>query len=76
MLLRSRMHCLSPCDNPSTGTGAGRKGTPPRLLSTNECKKFDNTLCGGPATNKQWKKKIKKAQENTSFDIFYKLREL
>ena len=30
MLLRSRMHCLSLCDNPSTGTGAGRKGMPPQ----------------------------------------------
>lgn len=71
MLLRSRIHCLSLCDNPRTGTGAGRNGIPPRLLSTNECRKFDKTLCGGPAIYKQWKKQIKQAQENSSLDICY-----
>lgn len=49
MLLRSRMHCLSPSDKPSIGRGVGWKGTPPRLLSRNECKKLDRTLCGVPA---------------------------
>lgn len=48
MLLRSRMHFLSPSDNPNSGSAAGWKGIPLRLLSTNECKKLDNTLCGGP----------------------------
>lgn len=52
MLLRSRMHCLSPSDNPNTGSGVGRNGTPPRLLSTKECKKLDNTLWGGPAVQR------------------------
>ena len=65
MLLRSRMHCLSLCDNPSTGTGAGRKGMPPRLLSTNECRKFDKTLCGGPAMEKK-KTNFKQAEDTTS----------
>ena len=62
MLLRSRMHCLSLCDNPNTGTGGGRKGMPPRLLSTNECRKFDKTLCGGPAMEKE--NSSKQAKEN------------
>ena len=52
MLLRSRMHCLSPSDNPNAGSGAGRNGIPPWLLPTKECKKFDNTLWGGPAYEK------------------------
>lgn len=49
MLLRSRIHCLSPSDKPNTGSGVARKGTPPRLLSTKECKRLDNILWGGPA---------------------------
>lgn len=52
MLLRSRMHCLSPSDNPNRGRGVGRKGIPPRLLSTNVCRKLDNTRCGVPAIYK------------------------
>lgn len=55
ILLRSRIHCLSPWDNPNNGREAGRKGTPSWLLLTNECKKLDNTLWGGPATCK-WNK--------------------
>lgn len=50
MQLLSRIHRLSPSDNPSMGRAAGRKGTPARPLSIKECKKLDNTLCGGPAT--------------------------
>lgn len=50
MLLRSHMHCLSLSDKPNTGSGLGRNGTPPWLLLTNECRKLDNTLCGGPET--------------------------
>lgn len=48
MLLRSRIHCLSPSDRPNTGREAGWKGIPLRLLSRNECKKVDRTLCGVP----------------------------
>jgi hypothetical protein len=43
---------LSPSDNPNIGSGVGRNGTPPRLLSTKECKKLDNTLWGGPAVQR------------------------
>lgn len=50
MQLRSRMHCLSPCDNPRAGNAAGRNGIPARPLSIKECKKLDKTLCGGPVT--------------------------
>lgn len=49
MKLRSRMHCLSPSDNPRTGNAAGRNGTPARPLSTNEWRNLDKTPCGGPA---------------------------
>lgn len=53
IVLRSRMHCLSPSDKPNNGSEAGRNGTPPWLLLTNECRKLDNTCCGGPRLGKR-----------------------
>lgn len=86
MLLRSRMHCLSPSDKPNIGSGVGRNGTPPRLLSTKECKKLDSTLCGGPAiqlggnklatirTRKQIISSVFMLEINTTRDVLVKDR--
>lgn len=73
MLLRSRMHCLSPSDKPNIGSGIGRKGTPPRLLSTKECKKLDNTLCGGPAGQWEMVRKFSSAYKKEKVSINHPL---